>query len=99
MNSYLICYDISDNRDRNRVARLLERYGERVQYSVFEVHLGRAEQLAGIERELREILAESAGDAEGEADVRFYRLTVDALAASHSLDGGAVGSRAAVVIL
>lgn len=99
MNSYLICYDITDNRDRNRVARLLERYGDRVQYSVFEVHLGRADELVGIERELREILAESEGDAEGEADVRFYRLTVDGLADNHSLDGAAVGSRAAVVIL
>lgn len=99
MNSYLICYDISDDRDRNRVARLLERYGERVQYSVFEVHLGRAEQLAGIERELREILAESEGDAEGEADVRFYRLTADALADSRNLSGAAIGTRAAVVIL
>jgi CRISPR-associated protein Cas2 len=99
MNSYLICYDITDDRDRNRVARLLERYGDRVQYSVFEVHLARAEQLAGIERELREILAESGGDAESLADVRFYRLSANALAGSHRLDGAAIGSRAAVVIL
>lgn len=99
MNSYLICYDVTDDRDRNRVARLLERYGDRVQYSVFEVHLRRAEELTGIEGELREILAESEGGADGEADVRFYRLTVDALADSHNLDGSAVGNRAAVVIL
>ena len=99
MNTYLICYDITDDRDRNRVARILERYGDRVQYSVFEVHLGRPEQLSCIERELREILAESEGDADGESDVRFYRLTADALADSHTLDGTAVGTRDAVVIL
>jgi CRISPR-associated protein Cas2 len=99
MNSYLICYDITDDRDRNRVAHLLERYGERVQYSVFEVHLRRSDQLAGIEAELREILIQTEGEAEGQADVRFYRLTADALADSHSLDGTAIGGRAAVVIL
>lgn len=103
MKSYLVCYDITDDRDRSRVARLLERYGERVQYSVFEVHLGRPEQLAAIEQELREILAASEGEAQGEeqgeADVRFYRLTADALAGSHSLNGAAVGARDAVVIL
>lgn len=33
---YLITYDISDNRRRKKVADLLEGYGKRVQYSVFE---------------------------------------------------------------
>ena len=35
----LVCYDIADTRRRNRVARLLEGYGQRVQKSVFECHL------------------------------------------------------------
>ena len=99
MSTYLICYDIADDRDRTRVARLLERYGERVQYSVFEVHLGHADQLTDIKDRLRDILDQSGGDEDGEADVRFYRLTADALAGSHSLDGAAIGRRAAVVIL
>ena len=33
----LISYDISNNRRRNRVARFLLNYGQRVQYSVFEM--------------------------------------------------------------
>ena len=33
---YLICYDIVNNRRRNKVAKLLETYGLRVQKSVFE---------------------------------------------------------------
>lgn len=33
----LISYDISDNRRRNQVARYLLDFGQRVQYSVFEV--------------------------------------------------------------
>ena len=33
---YLICYDVVNDRRRNRVSRLLEGYGLRVQKSVFE---------------------------------------------------------------
>lgn len=33
---YLISYDISDTKLRNKIAKTLEGYGRRVQYSVFE---------------------------------------------------------------
>ncbi len=33
----VICYDIIDDRRRNRIFKLLKDYGQRVQYSVFEV--------------------------------------------------------------
>ena len=36
---YLICYDIPDDRRRNRLAEFLLDYGRRVQYSVFECSL------------------------------------------------------------
>lgn len=36
---YIISYDISDNRRRQQVARLLTDYGYRVQKSVFEAEL------------------------------------------------------------
>jgi len=36
---YVIVYDIVNDRRRNKVARWLERHGERVQYSVFEMYL------------------------------------------------------------
>ncbi|GBD34779.1 CRISPR-associated endoribonuclease Cas2 [bacterium HR35] len=36
---YIISYDISENKIRNRLVRILEKYGERVQYSVFEFEL------------------------------------------------------------
>jgi CRISPR-associated protein Cas2 len=39
---YLVCYDIPSDRRRLRVARALEAYGFRVQYSVFECELNRA---------------------------------------------------------
>ena len=34
-----ISYDISDDKRRYHVSRVLKRYGERVQKSVFEAHL------------------------------------------------------------
>ena len=36
-NFYLISYDIPNDKRRLKIAHLLEGYGERVQYSVFEV--------------------------------------------------------------
>lgn len=33
---YLICYDIPDDKRRKKIADILEGYGSRVQYSVFE---------------------------------------------------------------
>lgn len=36
---YLICYDITDDRRRNRVVHLLKDYGRRVQKSVFEAKI------------------------------------------------------------
>lgn len=32
---FLLAYDIVDDGRRNRLAKLLERYGDRIQYSVF----------------------------------------------------------------
>lgn len=33
---YLVSYDVVDDRRRNKIAKRLKDYGERVQYSVFE---------------------------------------------------------------
>ena len=38
---YLITYDIVDNKKRNRVSKILEGYGIRVQMSVFECDLNK----------------------------------------------------------
>ncbi|MBT7103122.1 MAG: CRISPR-associated endonuclease Cas2 [Planctomycetes bacterium] len=39
MSRYLIAYDISEDRRRSRVHRWLKRWGDRIQYSVFEAEL------------------------------------------------------------
>lgn len=49
---YIISYDISDNQLRNRLVRILEKYGERVQYSVFEAELTK-DQLRNLIAELK----------------------------------------------
>lgn len=36
---WLICYDVVDDRRRQKLAKGLEQYGQRVQYSVFECPL------------------------------------------------------------
>ncbi|WP_152050239.1 CRISPR-associated endonuclease Cas2 [Tautonia marina] len=36
---YLVCYDIPDTPRRNRIAKCLDDFGGRVQYSVFEMVL------------------------------------------------------------
>jgi CRISPR-associated protein Cas2 len=38
-NWYLVGYDVRDDARLRRVARIMEGYGERVQYSVFRCHL------------------------------------------------------------
>ena len=37
MDRWLVAYDVPDDRRRTRLANLLEDYGDRVQYSVFEI--------------------------------------------------------------
>lgn len=51
----LVCYDIASSRRRQRVARLLDGYGVRVQKSVVECHLD-AQRIAALRRELRELI-------------------------------------------
>jgi CRISPR-associated protein Cas2 len=63
----VVAYDVADDGRRERVARVLEDYGVRVQYSVFECVLGRAAY-----RQLRRVLAARIDPAEDA--VAFYRL-------------------------
>ena len=39
---YIISYDITSNKIRRRIAKELENYGIRVQYSVFECNVDKA---------------------------------------------------------
>ena len=40
---FLIVYDISEDKIRNKVSKILKQYGIRVQYSAFEIEISRTE--------------------------------------------------------
>ncbi len=80
MTVFLVCYDISDNRERDRVARLLCRHGHRVQESVFELY--RMDPVR--HQQLREALRSIVSDAQ---TIRFYRIGQTGAADSSDLAG------------
>lgn len=63
----LVCYDIVQDDRRSRVASTLEAYGNRVQYSVFEVYVSQS-TLRELRRQL-EAMLDSLTDR-----ITFYRL-------------------------
>jgi CRISPR-associated protein Cas2 len=65
---YVISYDISVDKRRTRIAKLLEGYGQRVQWSVFECDLTER-QYAALRKRLARILKPDEGDS-----LRTYRL-------------------------
>jgi len=67
----LVSYDISDNKRRQKVAKIMEGFGYRVQYSVFECELD-SHKLAELKRRLRPLV-----DKRAEESVRFYPLCAD----------------------
>ena len=69
----VVSYDISDDKRRRLVAKVLEEYGYRVQYSVFECELT-GKQLRQMQKELRPLVKAKEMD-----NVRFYPLPADAV--------------------
>ena len=65
---YLVSYDISSDRLRNKIAKMLEGYGERVQYSVFECLLTQP-QFAEMYGKLLVLM-----DAGDDGNIRIYDL-------------------------
>lgn len=64
---WIVSYDIPNDKRRGKVAKILEGYGRRAQYSVFECEIS-DEQREKLEQALkREIDAE-------EDDIRFYPM-------------------------
>ncbi len=61
-----VTYDISENRVRTRVFKILEKYGAWKQYSVFELEISDVQRL-NMENEIKQVI--KAGDK-----VRIYQL-------------------------
>jgi CRISPR-associated protein Cas2 len=92
MNVYLVCFDIADDRNRDRVGTELLAYGERVQKSVFEIVVRHPGELDTLRASLAPLL--ESGD-----DLRFYRLCADCRDASVGLRGGKLAVFPAAVIV
>lgn len=73
--SYIVCYDICDDKRLRRVFNILRSYGDHLQYSVFECRLTRAD-LARLRSQLTrvilhgedQVLFVDLGPAEGRGD-------------------------------
>ncbi|MCD7883631.1 MAG: CRISPR-associated endonuclease Cas2 [Lachnospiraceae bacterium] len=65
---YVISYDIESDRMRTKLAKLLEGYGVRIQYSVFECSLTGQQ----FKKLYKEVLKLTTKDCPG--SVRFYSL-------------------------
>jgi CRISPR-associated protein Cas2 len=70
---YVICYDIPDDKRRNKISDLLEGYGSRVQYSVFECVL-KLKKYQQLQARLRKLFKPD------EDNLRFYPLSSHTLA-------------------
>ena len=73
--SYLISYDISNDKRLRQVFKLMRGYGDHIQYSVFECQLSqtdllrlRAELLFLIKRDEDQVLFVNLGPSEGRGD-------------------------------
>jgi CRISPR-associated protein Cas2 len=64
---WIICYDTPSDRRRRKIVKVMESYGSRAQYSVFECDINERQQIA-LETQLSRVI-----DAD-EDDIRFYPL-------------------------
>ena len=79
----IICYDVCETKRRNKLAALLESYGLRANYSVFELDVS--------ERIYAELKQRIARIIESKTDkVLFYRICKTCMAKSESLNGGEI---------
>ena len=53
--TYLVCYDIADDKRLRRVFKVCKNYGDHLQFSVFECDLNPAEK-ANLDQELETVI-------------------------------------------
>lgn len=96
MKHYLICFDIQDDNIRGKLSRLLEKYGLRVQGSVFECSFKTPDRKLALEHKIKNLLHKSEFE---ETNVRFYNLNKDTIKHSHDITGKQIAQLPAVVVL
>ena len=71
----IVCYDVRKTKRRNKIAALLEGYGQRANYSVFELDVSEG-ALATIKQKIAEFIDPKADK------VLFYRICKTCMAKS-----------------
>ena len=73
--SYLVCYDICDDKRLRKVFQIMRKFGDHLQYSIFECQLTamdlvrcRAELAKAINQKEDQVLFVNLGPAEGRGD-------------------------------
>lgn len=77
---FVIAYDISNDRRRTKVHKVLSGYGQWTQFSIFECHLTPKQQVA-LRNKLDKLLRPD------EDSVRFYRLCQDCMSKTETVGG------------
>ncbi len=76
----LVAYDSTNTKRRNKIAKTLEAYGVRVNYSVFEVEIPKSK--------LKELIESLKKNSDPKKDhIRIYQLNKESLANSFVLYG------------
>ena len=89
---YVVCYDVTNDKVRNKIAKILLKYGNRVQFSVFEVMLKSQDELKVLVGKLQAV-------ADEHTNIRLYRLCENCREVSCDLDGERVAWMPAVIIV
>lgn len=89
---YLVSYDIPDDKRRQKIAKILLDFGDRVQYSVFEAILT-GELLERMIVRLKKVISEK------EDSIRIYRLCAECKKEIDILGRGEVSEDKDVYIL
>jgi len=89
---YAVCYDISDDKQREQVAEILLSYGNRVQFSVYEISVRSKAELQALCAKLQAVAPE-------EGRFRLYRLCEHCRRDSQDLSGQPIVEMPAVIIL
>ncbi len=92
MKTYILVYDIVDDRARRRASNVLTAWGYRVQKSVFEITLKSDHEAKKLQEELLQAIRPEAG-------VRLYRLCERCKHNSLALNGEPIVPRPNTVIL
>ena len=75
----VVCYDIPDDKRRNRISDILEGYGERVQFSVFECDI-KPEQAKKLKDKISKVLEEVDS-------IRYFSLCAECVSKVEVING------------